>query len=142
MEFRVVRLRGRWQAPRLGRLLAGLAGLALIAATLGPAGARVAGASARTTSCMSALAKVGRSLGPTYVERLTVAGTSCAGGETLVRAYNRCRIDSGGLKGRCSATVDGYRCRETRQGSPDQFLAAVSCTRARDAVHFTYSENT
>jgi hypothetical protein len=127
---------GRWASLTTAIIIA--ASL-LLSAT---AGARTtAVAPARTASC--SLAKVGETLGPSYVEKLTVTNVSCSAADALVSAYNTCRLKHGGVKGRCTAKVDGYRCVEKRYtGSPDQFIAVVTCTKGRDAVDFTYSENT
>jgi hypothetical protein len=95
----------------------------------------------RTTSC--SISKVWHRLGPSYVEILSVSAASCETGETLVTAYNSCRLRSGGVTGHCRAKVDGFMCAEERYtGSPDQFIAKVSCARASRTVHFTYTENT
>jgi hypothetical protein len=120
-----------------------------VAATLAASLLLSAGAGAQSTAGVQAhatrcsLATVGETLGPSYVEKLTVTHVSCTAGDSLVRAYNACRLRHGGLKGRCTTTVSGYACVERRySGSPDQFIAAVTCTKGRDAVDFTYSENT
>jgi hypothetical protein len=82
-------------------------------------------------------------LGPTYVEPpVIVTGTNCATGIKVIKAYNRCRLNAGGVKGRCHAKVLGYRCTEQRSTSPVQFVASVRCTARRKVVKFSYSENT
>jgi hypothetical protein len=118
-----------------------VAGSLLLSASAGARVRATAVAPAASASC--SLAKVGEKLGPSYVEKLRVTNVSCGSGDSLVKAYNSCRLKHGGVKGRCTAKVDGYRCVEKRYtGSPDQFIAAVTCTKSRDAVDFTYSENT
>jgi hypothetical protein len=102
-------------------------------------GVQAASVAPRSSGC--SISKVWHDLGPTYVEKLSVAGTSCRAGESLVTAYNRCRVRSGGLTGHCRARVDGFSCPETRYDSPDQFIAAVTCTRPHERVTFTYSED-
>jgi hypothetical protein len=87
------------------------------------------------------IARNGEVLGPTYVETLTVSGTSCATGYRTIRDYNRCRLAHGGKKGRC-AGVDGFRCTERRTSGPAEFLAQATCTRSRVRVVFRYSEFT
>lgn len=82
------------------------------------------------------------SLGATYVEQLNVSGTSCAAGAKLIKAYNRCRLNAGGVKGHCNATVRGYRCSEHRSMGPVQFVASARCTAPGAVVKFSYSENT
>ena len=130
----------------LYRLRGGLTSLAL-ALTLGgsllvsySASAQAAVVPAKTSSC--SISKVWHDLGPTYVEKLKVTNTTCGAGETLIKAYNKCRLSHGGAKGKCTAKVDGYKCTEQRQTSPIQFVAVASCTKSRDAVDFTYSEDT
>jgi hypothetical protein len=81
-------------------------------------------------------------LGPTYAEQLNVSGTNCATGVNLIKAYNRCRLNSGGAKGYCHSKVLGFSCSERRQSSGVQFIAKARCTKGRTVVTFTYSENT
>ena len=82
------------------------------------------------------------SLGPTYVEQLNVSRTSCATGVKVIKAYNRCRLKAGGVKGYCRPRVLGFRCSEKRSSGPVQFIASVRCTSGRQVVTFSYSENT
>jgi hypothetical protein len=81
-------------------------------------------------------------LGPTYAEKLNVSGTNCATGVNVIKAYNRCRLKSGGVKGYCHSKVLGFSCSERRQSSGVQFIAQARCTKGRTVVTFTYSENT
>jgi hypothetical protein len=104
------------------------------------AGAQATEVAHKTTKC--SISKVWHKLGPSYVEELSVSGTSCSGAESLVKAYNSCRLKAGGLKGHCTAKVDGFKCTERRQASPDQFIAVTTCTKSRAAVDFIYSEDT
>lgn len=84
----------------------------------------------------------GRSLGPTYVTSLKVQNVSCATGIAVVRAYYRCRVHAGGVRGTCHSLVLGYLCHEQRKGIAIQFDAKVTCTRgARKVVH-TYVQDT
>jgi hypothetical protein len=80
-------------------------------------------------------------LGPTYAERLSVTGTSCATGVDLIRDYFSCSR-KGGVKGTCHSTVLGFRCTDQRDYGPDQYIAQVHCTKGRDSATFTYTENT
>jgi hypothetical protein len=94
-------------------------------------------------SCRKQIAGKIRLLGPTYAETLNVSGTSCASGEKLITAYNKCRLRSGGAKGYCHSTVLGFRCSEKRpQTSSVSFIGDVSCTAGRVHVAFTYVEFT
>lgn len=81
-------------------------------------------------------------LGPTYVETLNVSGTNCATGTKVIKAYNSCRLKSGGAKGHCHARVLGFKCSEKRSTSSVQIVANVRCTASRKVVTFAYSENT
>ena len=80
-------------------------------------------------------------LGPTYVEHLGVSRTSCSTGVRVIKAYNRCRLNAGGTRGRCHSKVLGFRCSENRSSSTIQFIGNVRCTRGSAVVKFTYSEN-
>jgi hypothetical protein len=93
-----------------------------------------------TTSCD--LRKDGRKLGTTYVTSLKVEGISCTGGKKVVRAYHACRRASGGVKGRCTRRVLGFRCSERRNGIPTQFSARVTCRDGGRAVRFAYTQFT
>src|SRR5919201_6107628 len=55
-----------------------------------------------------------RHLGPTYVTSLKVKGVSCRTGERVVRRYYKCRLKSGGRRGRCHSRVMGFSCHEKR----------------------------
>jgi hypothetical protein len=81
-------------------------------------------------------------LGPTYVESLSVSGVSCATGLKVVKGYYKCRISSGGKRGYCHSKVLGFKCSEKRSSGPYQFIAKVRCTKGREVVSHTYSQNT
>jgi hypothetical protein len=81
--------------------------------------------------------------GPTYLTSLSVSGgASCATGLSVVRAYYRCRVHSGGAKGYCRSSVFGYRCSERRMGISIQFDSRVTCTRGRLRIYHTYTQDT
>ena len=82
-----------------------------------------------------------RSLGTSYVYRLTVRAISCATGRSLVRSYNACRRRNGGVRGRCPSFY-GYRCSEFRRSSRYQFDATASCTRGARRFVVSYTQNT
>jgi hypothetical protein len=128
----------------VGRSAAAACAAAALAAVLTSAGAaqvRAQPVASAAGSCN--LAGHYRSLGPTYVEQLSVSHTSCATGMSVIKAYNHCRLASGGVKGYCHSRVLGFRCTEKRpQTSPIQFIAKTHCTAGIKAVTFTYSENT
>jgi hypothetical protein len=85
----------------------------------------------------------GRGLGPTYVTRLSVSGTSCRTGTRVVRAYYECRVDNGGRKGRCTSKVRGFSCSEQRGPSiPTQFDAKVTCRDGGRRVEHSYTQFT
>lgn len=83
-------------------------------------------------------------LGATYVTSLKVAGVSCATGERVVKAFQRCRRAKG-VKGRCTSPVLKYGCSEKRPADetiPTQFTGHVTCRRASRRVAFVYQQNT
>jgi len=81
--------------------------------------------------------------GPTYLTSLSVSGgASCATGLSVVRAYYRCRLHTGGVKGYCRSSVLGYRCSERRMGISIQFDSSVTCTRGRLRIYHTYTQDT
>jgi hypothetical protein len=101
----------------------------------------VAGAATPATKTCD-LTRNAQDLGPSYVTSLKVRGATCATGVQLVRAYYRCRVRSGGVRGKCHSRVLRYVCHEHRQGISIQFDATVTCTRgtSRKIVH-TYTQN-
>ena len=138
---------GRSHRLHLRRRAGALAGLAITSASLALAGAATAAGPAAAQTRPAALHSCslsGRyeSLGPTYVETLKVNNTTCATGYAVVKAYNACRVHHGGVKGTCHSPVLGFTCLERRTNSPVQFIGAVSCTKGRAQVQFTYSQNT
>ena len=85
----------------------------------------------------------GEHLGPTYLNALSVRGTTCSTGLSVVRAYHACQLASGGVKATCSSPVDGFRCSEKRGPSiPTEFYSTVSCTDHAKRVHYKYSQFT
>ena len=101
--------------------------------------------SASTTATAAAkcsLAGKDRKLGPTYVTSLSTTGVSCATGESVVKAYYRCRVRNGGKKGRCTSRVQGFSCTETRESIPTQFDAKVRCRKGDDRVNHNYTQFT
>jgi hypothetical protein len=97
-------------------------------------------AQAAATTCK--LPGEGRTLGATYVEKLTVSGTTCTTGISLIKQYNACRKKAGGAAGKCTKTIMGYRFTEKRQSSPIAFIALVTAKNGTKAVNFTYTQNT
>ncbi|MHB8693163.1 MAG: hypothetical protein ACYDHH_18160 [Solirubrobacteraceae bacterium] len=114
---------------------------ALVGVAFTPAAVASAGPVAHTAANCSLAGKY-TSLGPTYVEKLTASGTSCATGISLIKAYNRCRLKAGGPKGRCTSKIMGFRFSEKRNSSPVQFVALVRATKGHAVVTFTYTQNT
>jgi hypothetical protein len=88
------------------------------------------------------LKKDGRKLGTTYVTKLTVTSVTCAKAKSVVKAFQRCRRSNGGVSGRCTTSVQGYRCSETRDTIPTQFVARASCRSGSRAIRFTYTQFT
>lgn len=84
-----------------------------------------------------------RSLGTTYVLTLRVAGTTCANGRKVVKAYHLCRRANGGRDGRCATRVYGYRCVERRFNRiSSQYDARVRCTKTGREIFHIYTQNT
>ena len=96
---------------------------------------------ASSTTCD--VRKDGRKLGTTYVTSLKVSHVSCAAAKRLVKAFHACRRANGGVKGRCTKRVSGYRCTERRGNTiPTQYSAKVTCTRSPRSVRFNYTQYT
>jgi hypothetical protein len=111
---------------------------ALTVAAAGPATAKTAA----TTKC-KITASSGEKLGPTYVSKVTVGGgVTCTAGFKVVKAYYTCRVHNGGPAGRCTKTVLGYHCNETRTSIPTQIDAKVTCTNGHKRVVHEYQQNT
>ena len=126
------------------RVVVALSIVAVAAAALAqlPAAASSApGAQAAATCHLSNHDQRG-GLGPSYVTSLSVSGTSCSTGIALVKAYYRCRVRSGGPKGRCHSTVLGFHCSEQRTGISVQFDGKVSCASGSRRVYHTYVQDT
>ena len=79
--------------------------------------------------------------GSGYFTSLSVKSTTCAKGKKLARAYYRCRIESGGKRGRCTREVMRYSCTETRQSISTEINARVSCKRGAKRITHTYQQN-
>lgn len=120
--------------PRIGWLAATVAAFAMLAAV-----GHVTRAQAATTCDLS---KDGRKLGTSYVTSLKAQGTSCARAKKVVKAFNACRRASGGVKGRCTKRVLGYRCTETRMSIPTEFDAKATCKAGSRVVRFRYTQLT
>lgn len=116
-------------SPRAS-LLAALAGLAVAA---GPA-------AAGTRTCD--IRNEWTTFGVTYVTQIKVTNTTCAKGKRVVRAFHRCRKANGGIKGRCTSRVLGYRCTESRTTGPAQFSSEVVCRDGTRRVRHFYTQNT
>ena len=88
------------------------------------------------------ISSVERKLGPTYVTSLTATGTGCGAAKRLVKAFHACRKAHGGVKGRCTSTVQGYSCNERRSTIPTQFSSKVTCRKSGAKVVHTYTQFT
>jgi hypothetical protein len=130
-------------SSRVGMIAALGAALVLALAVLAAPQALARSARSPTATAARACSLAGKyeHLGPTYVERLSVSGTSCSTGDKTVKGYNACRLKAGGAAGHCHSLVMGFRCSEKRTASPVQFVASVTCKKPRQEVSFTYSEN-
>jgi hypothetical protein len=133
----------RWRKTFAGTSVAACAAVALALSLTSAAAAGAAAVPVASAASGCTLGNKGRTLGPTYVTQLTVSHTSCATGMKVIKAYNHCRLASGGVKGYCHSKVLGFRCSEKRpQTGLIAFIAKVHCTNGRAVVNFTYSENT
>ncbi|HEX2161738.1 MAG TPA: hypothetical protein VHF88_07945 [Thermoleophilaceae bacterium] len=121
--------------------------LLAVVATLGalavlPAGAQAASGPQAVAAKSCSLAGKTRELGPTYTTSLSVRRVSCSKGESLVKAYYKCRKRNGGKRGRCGG-VSGYSCGERRYDSiPTQFSATATCKKGRKKVVHKYTQFT
>lgn len=123
----------------LNRLLAGLAAASLVG-LLFSSGAGAARAHA-AGSC--SIPQGGEHQGPTYLTSLSVSGTNCETGLTVVRDYHNCQLKHGGVKARCTSLVDGFSCTEKRGPSiPTEFYSSVSCVDHSKRVDYKYSQFT
>jgi hypothetical protein len=118
------------------RLLSLLALLAACAAALTPTAAASGPDATAAKGC-----SVGdsRSYGTTYVLKISVSGTSCRSGKSLIRAFHGCRP---GKSGRCSR-VRRYSCSESRfDRISTQYSSRVTCRRGDRVVKHTYQQFT
>lgn len=95
-----------------------------------------------TASVRCDVRSVERKLGPTYVTSLTADGVSCRAAKSFVKAFHACRRAQGGVKGRCTKRVRGFRCAEKRSSIPTQFSSKVTCTKTGSRVVHTYTQFT
>lgn len=95
-----------------------------------------------TASARCDVRSVERKLGPTYVTSLSAEGVSCSAAKRLVKAFHSCRRARGGVKGRCTGRVRGFRCAEKRSSIPTQFSSKVTCTKSGAKVVHTYTQFT
>ncbi len=83
----------------------------------------------------------GQHLGPTYLTALSVSATSCNVGLKVVRLYHSCQLRHGGVKARCSSSVDGFRCSEKRGPSiPTEYFSSVTCQNRSARVYYKYAQ--
>ena len=119
---------------RFARLALLLAALALLSFT--PTSSADAPTATTAKTC-----NVGdyRGYGTTYVRWIRARNVSCRRARRLVRAFHKCRK---GARGRCHR-VDGFRCRENRNFSPDgyQFDSTATCRRGGKVVKHGYTQN-
>jgi hypothetical protein len=78
-----------------------------------------------------------RSYGTSYVLKISVSGTSCRSGKSLIRAFHDCRP---GKSGRCGR-VKRYNCSESRFARiSTQYSSRVTCKRGDRVVKHTYQQ--
>ena len=115
--------------------------LAVLLSLLATAVVAHAGTSAAATSRCE-LSKDGRKLGTTYVTKLTATNVTCTKAKSVVKAFHRCRRANGGVRGRCTSRVQGFRCSETRESIPTQFDARATCRDGSRVIRFNYEQFT
>lgn len=115
--------------------------LAVVLATLAVTAPAAPAAPQAGASATCSLVGYYRSLGTSYVHRLTVRAISCTSGRSLVRSYHACRRRNGGVRGRCPV-VRGYHCTEFRRSSRYQFDATASCRTGLRRFVVSYTQNT
>ena len=83
-----------------------------------------------------------RSLGASYVLKLSTRRVTCANARDFVKRYHRCRFRNGGRKGRCTR-LSRFRCEERRFNRIDiSYDANVLCTRGAKRIRHTYTQLT
>jgi hypothetical protein len=131
-----------WQTARMHRPCAAAALLATISLAVASAPATGSTPPARAASSCS-VSHGGEGYGPTYLLSLSVTGTSCSKGLAVVRSYHACQLKRGGVKGKCTTAVEGFRCTEKRGPSiPTEFFSSVSCAAGSARVDYKYSQFT
>ena len=86
-------------------------------------------------------------LGASYVTSLKVQGVGCTKAEKVIKAYHRCRHQTGGPAGTCSRTLFGFKCKDgKRTGVPNvQYNATTKCHKVSNPskrVKSRYTQNT
>lgn len=102
-----------------------------------------AAASPRAFAAGCSIPHHGEHLGPTYLTSLNVSATSCTTGLAVVSAYHSCQLKHGGVKAKCTSSVDGFHCTEKRGPAiPTEFFSSVSCQSGSKRVSYKYSQFT
>ena len=126
----------RMSLPRSGAAAALVAALGLSLAAVP--------AQAKTIKCEKAYSfqKNSDKFGPSYVTSLHVTNTTCKRGEEVIRAYQKCRHQHGGRKGRCptSARPEGYRCTATQSRNANELTGKATCRKGTVRIVHTYTE--
>lgn len=78
--------------------------------------------------------------GQGYYLKLTVKGTSCASGKSVMKAHYKCRTKHG-IKGKCGS-VSGYSCTEKRNAISTEYSSRVTCKSGTRKVVYYYQQNT
>jgi len=115
--------------------------LVVALALTSPAAHAAAGPRAFAAGC--SIPHHGQHLGPTYLTTLSVSATSCGTGLAVVSAYHSCQLKHGGVKAKCTSSVDGFHCTEKRGPAiPTEFFSSVSCQSGSKRVNYKYSQFT
>jgi hypothetical protein len=119
---------------------------ALLAALLAPSGGASPIAHASSFSPCNISGQQTK-LGASYVTALKVQGVGCKKAKKVIRAYHRCRHQSGGPAGTCKATLFGFKCKDgKRTGVPNvQYNATAKCHKVANSakrIKSRYTQNT
>ena len=79
--------------------------------------------------------------GTGYFTTMSVSGLGCSSGKKVVLAHYRCRV-KGGVKGKCSSRVSGYRCTEKRRSISTEIDGVVTCKKGSKKVTYSYQQDT
>jgi hypothetical protein len=116
-----------------GALLAALA----IGILAGPA-------SAAPVATASASCSIGGSYLPaSYVTSIKTTRVGCGKAKKVVKAYHACRKAQGGIAGKCTKKVKGFKCKEGRRATAPgvQYSTTATCRKGGKKIVSAYIQN-